>query len=87
MRIYAIVFAMLLAVASVTTNAAYAKGRHHHRHHHHHHHHVPSAQQMKWHAIAGVLSLFAPLPITIAATSSADRAAAKVMRHARRHRH
>jgi hypothetical protein len=81
MRKSALLLAVLLA-ASVSTNA-YAK----HRHHHHHRHHAQWAAagytDMTGLALLGTLSLFAPTPITIWATSAADEAAA----HALRHRH
>ena len=82
MRKGALLFAVLLA-ASVSTNA-YAKQRHHHWHHGHHWV-KPDENKMKLLAFVATASIFAPVPIGIWATSTADRAAARVLRYQRRH--
>jgi hypothetical protein len=76
MRYSALLFAVLLAVSSVATTAQ--------ARHRGHNHHVPTAAEMQWHALAGTLSLFAPIPITILVTKAADDAAAERRRHHRR---
>jgi hypothetical protein len=91
MRKSAILFAALLAAASVSASAANAKARHH-RHHHAAHaaHAVPSPIDMKNYAVAGFVSLFVPV-IAIPVTAQVDEAAAAVMRahkpHHRARRH
>ena len=90
MRAASFFFAVLLAIAM--TGNAYAKKRHHHHHHHHHYHHhhhvaVPTENDMKAWAAAGVLSLFAPIPITILVTSAAHDAGEIVLAHQRHHHH
>ena len=74
MRTTVSLFAVMLALALVSTNA---EARKHHRHHHHCV--APSAEHVRHLAIVGWASLFVGWPVNVWATRAADAAAKQVL--------